>query len=260
MSDKRFEGRHVLITGAGTGIGRAIALRLAAEGAALSLLARDTSRLDETVSLAGTDAASIGVHACDIRDGAQTRAAVAAAAEARGPFHAVIANSGIGGGNEPGEEDRFDDLVATNLTGTYNTLRAAQAHLADQTERRHLVVVSSILARIGVAGYTGYCASKAGLLGLVRALAMELAPQEVQVNAVCPGWVDTAMAREGLAGMATGMGISVEEAHKIAMSEVPLGRMGKPEEVAGMIAWLCTADANGVTGQALDVNGGAFML
>ena len=97
------------------------------------------------------------------------------------------------------------------------------------------------------------------LLGLVRALAMELAPDEVQVNAVCPGWVDTEMAREGLQGMAQGMGISFREAHDVAMQDVPLGRMGKPEEVAGMIAWLCSADAHGVTGQALDINGGAFM-
>jgi len=121
------------------------------------------------------------------------------------------------------------------------------------------VAISSILSRIGVPGYTGYCASKAGLLGLVRALAMELAPANVQVNAVCPGWVDTAMAREGLEGMARAMRTTPEEARAVAMQDVPLGRMSSPEDVAGLVAWLLSPDARGVTGQALDMNNGAFM-
>jgi NAD(P)-dependent dehydrogenase (short-subunit alcohol dehydrogenase family) len=115
------------------------------------------------------------------------------------------------------------------------------------------------LARIGVGGYTGYCASKAGILGLVRALAVELAPQNVQVNALCPGWVNTSMARQGLEGMAQGMGVSLEEAHRIAMSAVPLGRMSEPQEVAGTVRWMLSADARGLTGQAVDLNHGAFM-
>jgi ketoreductase len=260
MSERRFDGRHVLITGAGTGIGREMARRFAQEGAALSLLARDVTRLEATVDAIRDECESeVGVHACDIRDADAIRAVLATACKARGPLFAVIANSGIGGSNEAGPKDRFEELVATNLVGTYNTLRAAEERFAEGPDRRHMVVVSSILARIGVPGYTGYCASKAGLLGLVRAFAMELAPANVQVNAVCPGWVDTEMAREGLRGMATGMGISFEEAHDRAMQDVPLGRMGKPEEVAGLIAWLCSVDAHGVTGQALDINGGAFM-
>jgi len=171
-----------------------------------------------------------------------------------------VANAGVGGPNEDGPGDRFEDLVATNLLGTYSTFRAAQPHLAPGPEpRRHLLAVSSILARIGVPGYTGYCASKAGILGLVRALAAELAPEKVQVNALCPGWVDTSMAREGLEGMATGMGISVEEAHAKAMEAVPLGQMGQPDEIAGLVSYMLSEDARGMTGQALDMNGGAFM-
>ena len=108
-------------------------------------------------------------------------------------------------------------------------------------------------------GYTGYCASKAGLLGLVRALAAELAPANVQVNAVCPGWVDTEMAREGLEGMARAMSVPFEEAKRVAMSAVPLGRMSAPEDVAGTVAWLLSPDARGVTGQGIDQNGGAWM-
>jgi NAD(P)-dependent dehydrogenase (short-subunit alcohol dehydrogenase family) len=253
--------RHVLVTGAGTGIGRAIALRLARDGCQLTLAARTKARLDETaraiVALGGAEPL---VLVLDIRNPAAVDRVFAAAAKQHGPLYALVANAGIGGPNAPGKQDRFADLVATNLSGTYHCLRAAERHLAAGSDARHLVVVASVLARIGVAGYTGYCASKTGLLGLVRALAMELAPRNVQVNAICPGWVDTEMAREGLAGMAKALRTDVAGARKIAMQAVPLGRMSEPDDVAGMIAWLMSKDARGVTGQALDMNGGAFMI
>lgn len=253
--EQRQQDRHIAITGAGTGIGRAIALRMSREGAKLSLFGRRRELLEET---AGACAGPASSYALDVREGAAVQAAFAAAAEASGPLHALIANAGIGGVNEPGAGDRWDDLVGTNLTGTYHCFRAAQAHLAAEGDRS-LIAVSSILARIGVPGYTGYCASKAGILGLVRALAMELAPQGVQVNALCPGWVDTEMAWDGLRGMAAGMGISLTEAHAVAMSDVPLGKMGQPDEIAGFVAYLLSADGRGITGQALDINNGAFM-
>ena len=259
------DGWHAVVTGAGTGIGRAVALRLASEGARLSLLARDASKLAATAGeirvQGGPQALALPL---DIRDRAAVERCFAEAREKQGPIRALVANSGIGGPNAPetsrgGPVDRFEDLVATNLNGTYACLRAAEKHLATGAEARHMVVISSILARIGVAGYTGYCASKAGLLGLVRALAMELAPANVQVNAVCPGWVDTDMAREGIEGMARAMQRTAAEARAIAMQDVPLGRMSAPEDVAGVVAWLLSPDARGVTGQGIDVNGGAWM-
>jgi NAD(P)-dependent dehydrogenase (short-subunit alcohol dehydrogenase family) len=259
-TSQRLAGRHVVVTGAGTGIGRAIALRLGREGARTTLLARDTRRLEQTAELMTQSGAQRPlVLSCDITRRSLVNSAFARAAESHGPLFAFVANSGIGGPNTAGESDRFDEIVATNLTGTYSCLRAAEAHLAPGGETRHLVVIASILARIGVPGYTGYCASKAALMGLVRALAAELAPRQVQVNAVCPGWVDTAMAREGLEGMAGAMKVSVEEAKRIAMSAVPAGRMSQPDEIAGLVAWLLSPDARGVTGQGLDMNGGAFM-
>ena len=258
---RRFDGLHLIVTGAGTGIGRAIAHRLAAEGARLSLFGRRQELLE---AVAGEIEAAGGERphtaSLDIRDRAAVESAFATAAESRGPLHALIANAGIGGPNEPGPEDRFDELVATNLTGTYHCARAAEPLLARGERAGHVVLVASILARIGVPGYTGYCASKAALCGLARSLAMELAPDGIQVNALCPGWVNTDMAREGLEGMATGMDVSFDEAHRIAMEAVPLGRMSEPEDIAGMVAWLVSADGRGVTGQALDMNGGAFML
>jgi NAD(P)-dependent dehydrogenase (short-subunit alcohol dehydrogenase family) len=253
--------RHVVVTGAGTGIGQAIAMRLGADGARLTLLARNEARLAETAAKIAAHGGSAPLFiSCDVRDRARVDKCFADAVSKQGPIFALVANSGIGGPNAPGASDRFDDLVATNLAGTYSCARAAERHLASGPDARHLIVIASILARIGVPGYTGYCASKAGLLGLVRALAAELAPQNVQVNAVCPGWVDTAMARQGIEGMARGMNVSADEARRIAMSAVPLGRMSQPADVAGMVAWLLSPDARGVTGQGLDMNGGAFMI
>jgi ketoreductase len=170
-----------------------------------------------------------------------------------------VAASGIGGENEDGDDDRFDDIVRVNLAGTYYACRAVTRQLAPGPDSRHIVVVSSILARIGVPGYTGYSASKAGLLGLVRSLAAELAPASVQVNAICPGWVDTDMAWAGLDAIAEASGGSREDAYHAAMRQVPLGRMTQPVEIAGTVAWLLSPEARGVTGQAIDHNGGAWM-
>ena len=260
-AQKRFSGRHVALTGAATGIGRAIAERLADEGATLSIFARSLPRLEALAAeLRQANKVSVQAFACDIRERDSVAAAFAAAAKDQGPFHDLVANAGIGGSNQDGDGDRFLDLVATNLTGSYFCARAALRHLAPGPEPRHLLFVASILARIGVGGYSGYCASKAGILGLTRALARELAPQTIEVNALCPGWVDTEMAREGLEGMAKALRVTPEEAHRIAMQEVPAGRMSKPSEIAGTVAWLLSPDSRGVTGQAIDQNGGAFML
>jgi NAD(P)-dependent dehydrogenase (short-subunit alcohol dehydrogenase family) len=233
----RFAGKHVAVTGAARGIGLAIAERLASEGARLTLLDRDEPRLDGAT-----------IRVVDISD----RDAVYAAFSE--PLDALVANAGIGGGNEPGEHDRFDEILQTNLYGTYWCVRAAEPLLADGGR---IVVTSSILSRIGVAGYTGYCASKAALLGLVRSLAAELAPRRIQVNAICPGWVDTDMTRLGLSLFE---GLTQEEAWEVAKQEVPLRRMSDPSEIAGTVAWLLSEDSIGVTGQAIDQNNGAFMI
>jgi NAD(P)-dependent dehydrogenase (short-subunit alcohol dehydrogenase family) len=236
----QLEGKHAVVTGAGTGIGRAIAQQLASDGARLTLLARDESRLREVVPGAAT-------RSVDIRD----RAAVLAAFDE--PLDILVANAGIGGENSSGTDDRWDDIVTTNLSGTYWCCRAAEPLLLDGGR---IVIISSILARIGVANYTAYCASKAGLLGLVRALAAELAPRQIQVNAVCPGWVNTDMAWDGLSMWPRK---TAEEAWAIAVQEVPLRRMSEPDEIAATVAWLVSPGSLGITGQAIDHNNGAFM-
>lgn len=264
MAPPELAGKHVLVTGAGTGIGRAVALRLARSGAKLSLLGRRSGPLGESAALAlAAGAQGCSVATADVCERDPLEQAFEGLTQAHGPLYALVANAGLGGPDRPdgsAGRDRFGELVATNLLGTYHCLRAAERRLENGPQARHLVIMGSVLGRIGVPGYAGYCASKAGLLGLTRALALELAPRNVQVNAVCPGWVDTDMARSGLEDLARTMGVSTEEARRRALSEVPLRRMSMPEEIAGLVAWLISADARGVTGQGLDVNNGAFML
>ena len=250
-------GKHIVVTGAGTGIGRAIARRLGRDGASVTLLARDRDRLE---AVAATMEAPTHVAACDIRDRGKVEKAFAGAAERLGPIQALVACSGLGGSNGgDAKTDRFDEIVATNLNGTYYCCRGALDNLAPGPEARHLVVISSILGRIAVPEYTGYSASKAGLLGLVRSFAAELGEDNIQVNAICPGWVDTDMAWDGLDGIAAGTGGTREDAYRDAMKAVPLGRMSQPDDIGGTVAWLLSPDARGVTGQAIDQNGGAWM-
>ena len=152
----------------------------------------------------------------------------------------------------------------TTTAGTTSSRRTSSAPTGAAAPRSshlpeggRIVITASILARIGVSGYTAYCASKAGLLGLTRSLAAELAPRRMQVNAICPGWVNTEMAWQGLDAFE---GLTRDEAFEVAMREVPLRRMSEPAEIAGTVAWLLSPDALGVTGQAIDHNNGAFML
>ena len=254
----RFSDCHVVVTGAGSGIGKAIALRLSSEGAHVSLMGRRIEKLEETKQEIVESGGNSNYYICDIRDKNQIQNAFESAVQENGSIYACIANSGIGGPNKPGDNDRFEELITTNLIGTYMTLRTAQKYLL-QEGSSHLVVIASCLARFGVPGYTGYCASKAGLLGLVRSFALEVAAKGTQVNAICPGWVDTEMATEGLEDMASNLNISFEEAKFQSLKAVPMGYMSKPKDIAGMVGWLISEDARGVTGQSLDINGGSWM-
>lgn len=247
-----------VISGAGSGIGRAAAARLAQGGARLVLCGRTASRLEETRE--ALEGEGHQVASFDVRD----REAVVAGLDAalgEGPDLAgVVANAGVGGPNEFGPEDRWDEVLSTNLTGVYHLVSACIPRLrASQHPARHVVVVSSVLARLGVPGYTAYCASKAGLLGLVRCWAAELARDQVRVNALCPGWVDTAMAREGIEGFAADTGVSFDEARAQQLAMVPLRRMSTPEEIAAWVAFLVEGAQVSLTGQALDINNGAVM-
>lgn len=243
-----------LISGAGSGIGRAIAQQLADAGHQCILLGRNADNLNDT--LISLDRGHHELLIADIRDKDQ----LAAVAKQLGEItlDGIIANSGIGGENQWGVADRWNEIVETNLTGTYNFVNTFLPMLQASTgAEKHILITSSVLARLGVTNYSAYCASKAGLLGLMRSWAVQYAPEDILVNAICPGWVDTEMSEQGMQGIADGLGITKNEFHDIAMQSVPLRRMSQPEEIAGLVAYLLSQRA--MTGQVIDMNGGAVM-
>jgi len=246
---------RVLITGGGSGIGRGIAQVLAARGASVAVVGRRREPLDETVAQLTGQGNRAFSFVADVTDAGAIRQACAAAADAMGGLTALVNNAGAGGPNGCGVDgpERWDEVVRTNLDGSFHTIRAVLPHLPDGGR---IIQISSVLGRFGVPGYTAYCASKHGVIGLSKALALELAPRNITVNAVCPGWVDTEMARAGMELMAQGMGSSFEEARDTALSAVPLGRILQPQEIGETVAWLCSPAASGMTGQAISHCGG----
>ena len=242
-----------LITGAGSGIGRAMAQTLAAAGHNCILLGRNKSALTETLNgLAGNGHC---VLTADVRSIESLQQAAAHLGDTA--LNGLIANAGIGGENYWGEADRWEEIISTNLTGTYNMVNTFLPNLRKAIGTKHIIITSSVLARLGVANYSAYCASKAGLLGLMRSWAMQFAPEEILVNAIAPGWVDTQMSQDGLQGIADGIGITKDEFYDIAMQSVPLRRMSQPDEIAALVAYLL--NQRSITGQTLDINGGAIM-
>jgi NAD(P)-dependent dehydrogenase (short-subunit alcohol dehydrogenase family) len=249
MKHKRY-----IISGAGSGIGRAIAIKLASEGAGIILAGRNEKKLEETLKLL-PDGNHL-VISTDIRrkENCEEVSAILNGTHLDG----IIANAGVGGENYYGDEDRWNEIIDTNLSGTYYFVNAFLPQLKESNAPvKHVLLTSSVLAKLGVKNYTAYCASKAGLLGLMRSWAMELAEQNILVNAISPGWVNTNMAKEGMNGIANGLGISMDEFHKIAMQSVPLGRMAEPEEIADLVNYLLRQKA--MTGQVIDINCGSVM-
>ncbi len=245
---------NYLITGAGSGIGKAIAQALSNNGHNCFLLGRNESTLQQTFSVLKK-----GNHAILIADITNKNSLQKIVNEFPDLLlDGIIANAGVGGENSFGENDRWNEIIDTNLTGTYLTVQHfLQALQKSKNPFKQIVITSSILARLGVANYSAYCASKAGLLGLMRSWAVQFAPDNILVNAICPGWVNTTMAQQGLQGIADGIGITKNEFYDIAMQAVPLKKMSEPEEVAALVSYLLTQTS--ITGQAIDINNGAVM-
>jgi NAD(P)-dependent dehydrogenase (short-subunit alcohol dehydrogenase family) len=250
------DGQVAIVTGGGKGIGRAIALELAASGVRVLVTGRDEKALGEAVGEI-VHGGGRGRHLVgDVRDERHAGEAVARAVETWGGLDIVVANAGISGTTRIGDATALPlarAILETNLLGTYFVFHAA---LAAMKGPGRLLAISSVLGKFGVAEQSAYCASKAGLHGLVRSLAIDTGPRSITCNAVCPGWVDTEMARGRMEALATLEGRSTEEAWRRALEDVPLGRAVDAAEVARLVAFLCAPAAAAITGQAISICGG----
>jgi NAD(P)-dependent dehydrogenase (short-subunit alcohol dehydrogenase family) len=269
--DRRLEGQVALVTGAGRGIGRAIALELSGQGARVLITGRGERALGDMVGEIVHGGGQARHVAGDVRDLAHLQAAVARAIETWGRLDIAVANAGVTGTTRlgSGEEavSRARDILDTNLFGAYVTFDAA---LAGMKGPGRLIAVSSVLGKWGVPGQAAYCASKAGLNGLVRAVAAEVGSRKITCNAVCPGWVDTEMARGRLEEITEEKRASTswrpwrrptyETTREEAEQALPIGRFVEPEEVAGFVAYLCSPAGAAITGQAISVCGGATLF
>ena len=251
---RRFTGRTVFVTGAGSGIGRATAARFAAEGASVFAVDVDRDCLSETIAeIRGADGAADGIH-CDVADGAAVEVAIARCAETFGGIDILLNVAGIGAFQrfEELDEKTWTRTIAVNLTGPFHTTRAALPHLL-RGRHGNVVNVASSAGMRGTAYAAAYAASKAGLVNFTRTLALEFASRDLRFNCICPGGVRTPliaknfMPREDL------------DMHLIGYSMPPkVGNLADPAEIAPLIAFLASDDARMVNGVALLADGGAL--
>ena len=241
------QGRRTLVTGGAKGIGRAIADRLAAEGAAVCVLGRDEAALA---------ASGHGYAVADVTDDA----ALASAIERLGPFDILVNNAGAAMSAPVGRHSREDwnAMLAVNLTASFVATQLALPGMVARGWGR-IVCVASTASLKGYAYTVAYCAAKHGLLGMVRALAVETARSGVTVNAVCPGFTDTALVGRAVKTIVSKTGQSADAAVAALARSNPQGRLVQPDEVAGAVAYLCHDEAASLTGQSIVVAGGEVM-
>jgi NAD(P)-dependent dehydrogenase (short-subunit alcohol dehydrogenase family) len=254
MSTGQLEGRHALVSGGGQGIGAAVARALAAQGACVTLLGR---RLPPLKQQAAADPERLHAVAADITDPGQLAGAFEAARDRFGPVTILVNNAGQAE-SAPIERtslDLWQRMLAVNLTGT---MLAAQLALPDMRAAGwgRIVNVASTAGLSGYAYVSAYCAAKHGVVGFTRALALETAKTGVTVNAVCPGYTETALLRDSIANIVAKTGRTEAEAHAGFAANNPQGRLVQPDEVADAVRWLCGTGASAITGQAIAVCGG----
>ncbi len=256
----KLDGRVALVTGAGRGIGRAAALRLAQAGARVVLVARTRSELDEVVAMIAGAGGIATAYECDLADRAQSRHLIERAAEPFGAIDILVNNAGIGSSGDPRPlaefRDEFWDLtLEINLTVPYLLSKAVLPHMRQQRWGR-IITVASINARVTAWHAGAYVASKHGVLGLMRSLAQEHAAEGITVNCVCPGPVETRMNDLRVEYDARRLGRDRAE-HERGLT--PIGGRLTPEDIAPMIVYLASDEARMITGQAYNIDGGICM-
>ncbi len=243
----RFEGKVALVTGASRGIGRAIALRLAAQGATVVAAARgDNARATvDAIVAAGGRAEAL---ALDVTDADAAVAAVQGVVAAHGRLDILVSNAGITRDQLMLRMKRadWDEVIATNLTAAFVLCQAALKPMIKQRGGR-IVAIGSVVGQMGNAGQANYAASKAGLIGFCKSLAREVGSRSVTVNVVAPGFVETDMTKA-----------VNEETQKQWAAQIPLGRLGTPDDIAAAVCFLASDEASYITGQVLAVNGGMY--
>jgi len=260
MTGSEFSGRHVLVTGAGSGIGAAIARAFAERGARVALAGRRRAPLGE-LAAALPAGASLVLADFDVTDANAIAAGLAVSRKKFGPVDILVNNAG----DAPSAPfDRIDHAmwahtIGVDLTGVFLVTQAVLPDLRKRGAGARIVNIASTAGLKGYAYVAAYCAAKHGVIGLTRALALELARAGVTVNAVCPGFTDTPLVQRSVEAIVAKTGRTADEARRELAKTNPQGRLIDPQEVADATLWLASAAAHSITGQALAVAGGEVM-
>jgi 3-hydroxybutyrate dehydrogenase len=252
-------GKVAIVTGAGSGIGRAIACEFAAAGAHVALAGRREARLDETKSLIESDGGAASVHPTDVNDDQSVKSLTDAAAAVTGRIDVLVNNAGITATSDASPDSLAQNLavIDTNLNAVLRVVTLALPQMADGGR---IINIASLLGMQPKPRSVAYTTSKHGVIGLTKSFALDLAPRRITVNAICPGWVDTEMSKRVMAALAREQAISTERMTQIAASQMPLGRMIEASEVAAVARFLASPAASMITGQSVTICGGSSLV